>query len=174
MRQAPTRRTFLRAVGGTALLPVTVASCVGGTSTDGPIAVGDLSDIRATIADRGGRARFIEFGGFLIEVDDSIRAELAASHSIAAAGLEVGLLAVSHTCPHQGCRVGTCGDAGWFECPCHNSRFNELGEIRRGPASRGLDVLAVAVDGTTISVDPTVRSVGLVESSIGSADTAAC
>ena len=35
-------------------------------------------------------------------------------------------------CPHLGCRVPWCESAGEFECPCHGSTFNRLGEYRSG------------------------------------------
>jgi len=42
-------------------------------------------------------------------------------------------------CPHLGCKVPWCESSGQFECPCHGSVFNRVGEYRRGPASRGMD-----------------------------------
>jgi Rieske Fe-S protein len=56
-------------------------------------------------------------------------------------------------CTHLGCRVPWCESAGEFECPCHGSRFNRIGEYRAGPAPRGLDRFAVAVDGDTVVID---------------------
>ncbi len=42
-------------------------------------------------------------------------------------------------CPHLGCKVPWCESSGQFECPCHGSVFNRIGEYRRGPAPRGMD-----------------------------------
>jgi Rieske Fe-S protein len=53
---------------------------------------------------------------------------------------ETEVVAVSPVCPHQGCAVnytGAVGDA-CFVCPCHGSAFGDEGELRRGPATRGL------------------------------------
>lgn len=49
------------------------------------------------------------------------------------------LLALSQKCTHLGCRVPFCESSGQFECPCHGSVFNRAGELRSGPAPRGMD-----------------------------------
>ncbi|HMC42913.1 MAG TPA: Rieske 2Fe-2S domain-containing protein, partial [Acidimicrobiales bacterium] len=41
----------------------------------------------------------------------------------------------------------------WFECPCHGSKYNRVGEKKGGPAPRGLDRFGVSVDGGQIVVD---------------------
>jgi cytochrome b6-f complex iron-sulfur subunit len=41
----------------------------------------------------------------------------------------------------------------WFECPCHGSQYNQVGEKRGGPAPRGMDRFAVAVEGGVLIVD---------------------
>lgn len=46
---------------------------------------------------------------------------------------------LSWRCPHLGCKVPWCESSGQFECPCHGSVFNRVGEYRRGPAARGMD-----------------------------------
>jgi cytochrome b6-f complex iron-sulfur subunit len=53
---------------------------------------------------------------------------------------ETEVAALSPTCPHQGCIVSFTGDTGGnsFVCPCHNSTFGASGDLRRGPATRGL------------------------------------
>lgn len=56
-------------------------------------------------------------------------------------------------CPHLGCRVAWCESAGEFECPCHGSKFNRAGEVRSGPAPRGMDRFEVLLDGDTVEVD---------------------
>ena len=33
----------------------------------------------------------------------------------------------------------------WFECPCHGSQYNRVGEKRGGPAPRGMDRFAMSV-----------------------------
>jgi cytochrome b6-f complex iron-sulfur subunit len=68
-------------------------------------------------------------------------------------GLEAGLIASYQVCPHLGCRVPECDTSQWFECPCHGSRYNRVGEKRAGPAPRGMDHFAMSVDGGVFTVD---------------------
>lgn len=56
-------------------------------------------------------------------------------------------------CPHLGCRVPWCESSGQFECPCHGSVFNRVGEYRRGPAPRGMDRYAMEVVDGQVVVD---------------------
>jgi cytochrome b6-f complex iron-sulfur subunit len=61
-------------------------------------------------------------------------------------GMENGLIALFQKCPHLGCRVPDCQTSQWFECPCHGSRYNQVGEKKGGPAPRGMDRFAMEVD----------------------------
>jgi cytochrome b6-f complex iron-sulfur subunit len=54
-------------------------------------------------------------------------------------GLKAGVVALFQTCPHLGCRVPDCQTSQWFECPCHGSQYNQVGEKKGGPAPRGMD-----------------------------------
>ena len=54
-------------------------------------------------------------------------------------GLNAGVVALYQTCPHLGCRVPECLTSQWFECPCHGSQYNRVGEKKGGPAPRGMD-----------------------------------
>ena len=54
-------------------------------------------------------------------------------------GMEKGLIAHWQKCPHLGCRVPQCTSSQWFECGCHGSQYNRVGEKKGGPAPRGLD-----------------------------------
>lgn len=65
-------------------------------------------------------------------------------------GMEAGVVALFQKCPHLGCRVPWCQTSQWFECPCHGSKYNRVGEKKGGPAPRGMDrwPVAVAGDGT--------------------------
>jgi cytochrome b6-f complex iron-sulfur subunit len=56
-------------------------------------------------------------------------------------------------CPHLGCRVPWCESAGEFECPCHGSRFNRLGEYRAGPSPRGMDRFAIEIVNESVVID---------------------
>ncbi len=63
-------------------------------------------------------------------------------------GMESGLVALYQKCPHLGCRVPQCESSQWFECPCHGSQYNRVGEKKAGPAPRGMDHFAVSVSPT--------------------------
>ena len=63
------------------------------------------------------------------------------------------IVALWWRCPHLGCRVPWCESAGEFECPCHGSRFNRLGEYRAGPSPRGMDRFAIEVVDESVIID---------------------
>nr|PZN35903.1 MAG: hypothetical protein DIU67_02010 [Actinomycetota bacterium] len=58
-----------------------------------------------------------------------------------------GLMALFQRCVHLGCRVPWCATSVGFECPCHGSKYNSIGEYFGGPAPRNLDRFAVEVVG---------------------------
>ncbi len=50
-----------------------------------------------------------------------------------------GIMTLYQKCAHLGCRVPYCSSSGWFECPCHGSKYNYAGEVMPGsPATAGL------------------------------------
>ncbi len=63
------------------------------------------------------------------------------------------IVALWSRCPHLGCRVPWCESAGEFKCPCHGTTFNRLGEHRSGPAPRGMDSFAVAIEDDSVVID---------------------
>ena len=67
--------------------------------------------------------------------------------------LDNEIFALSETCSHLGCRVPYCASSGQFECPCHGSVFNRLGEYREGPTPRGMDRHPVTVVDGVVVVD---------------------
>jgi len=56
-----------------------------------------------------------------------------------------GLMAIFQRCVHLGCRVPWCATSIGFECPCHGSRYNSIGEYFAGPAPRNLDRFVVEI-----------------------------
>jgi cytochrome b6-f complex iron-sulfur subunit len=68
-------------------------------------------------------------------------------------GVEAGgLMALFQRCVHLGCRVPWCGPSQGFECPCHGSKYNSVGEYFAGPAPRNLDRFAVELDGNNFII----------------------
>ena len=76
------------------------------------------------------------------------------------AGMEQGIVALYQKCVHLGCRVPWCQSAQWFECPCHGSKYNRVGEKRDGPAPRGLDRFQAIIGGGSVTINTGLLSVG--------------
>ncbi len=55
------------------------------------------------------------------------------------------MMALYQRCVHLGCRVPWCATSQGFECPCHGSKYNAVGEYFAGPAPRNLDRFVVEV-----------------------------
>ncbi|MEX0664420.1 MAG: Rieske 2Fe-2S domain-containing protein [Acidimicrobiia bacterium] len=68
-------------------------------------------------------------------------------------GMEAGYVALYQKCPHLGCRVPWCPSSQWFECPCHGSKYNRVGEKKGGPAPRGMDRFVITIQDDDIIVD---------------------
>ena len=75
------------------------------------------------------------------------------AYSAVIEGYQGGVAALYQKCPHLGCRVPWCKTSQWFECPCHGSQYNRVGEKKGGPAPRGMDRFAATVEGGVITVD---------------------
>ncbi len=104
------------------------------------VSVGRFDDIVAGIRAGNGFFYAPEARAWITEypVDAIPKAEgLYASSLIP--GLEQGLIASYQKCPHLGCRVPQCLSSQWFECGCHGSQYNRVGEKKGGPAPRGMD-----------------------------------
>ena len=63
-----------------------------------------------------------------------------------------GLMALFQRCVHLGCRVPWCAPSQGFECPCHGSKYNAVGEYFAGPAPRNLDRFVVEVQGNNFII----------------------
>ena len=85
--------------------------------------------------------------------ESSVAKAKKAYSSAVLTGMEAGVVALYQKCPHLGCRVPWCQTSQWFECPCHGSQYNRVGEKKGGPAPHGLDHFAVAVEGGSLVVD---------------------
>lgn len=154
-----TRREFFRrslatslgvfgAQFGTATIAFLWPDVVGSFGT--VMTAGRASEIRARIADSrqpfySGQGRFyvVGYDGKRTEDVDYERDGLAAD----------GLMALYQRCVHLGCRVPFCESSQWFECPCHQSKYNAAGEYMSGPAPRGMDRFRIRVEGDQLVVD---------------------
>jgi len=75
-------------------------------------------------------------------------------------GMSAGIVALYQKCPHLGCRVPECRTSQWFECPCHGSQYNRVGEKKGGPAPRGMDRFGVSVNNGMVVIDTGTVFVG--------------
>ncbi|MBK8048684.1 MAG: Rieske (2Fe-2S) protein [Anaerolineales bacterium] len=64
-----------------------------------------------------------------------------------------GFLALYQRCTHLGCTVAWETDKTAFVCPCHNSRFDQDGQVHNPPAPRPLDLFPVTIEGGAVRVD---------------------
>lgn len=51
--------------------------------------------------------------------------------------------AFSAVCPHMGCEVQWSDTENTWDCPCHDSKFEADGRLKKGPAKRGLDKIDI-------------------------------
>jgi cytochrome b6-f complex iron-sulfur subunit len=118
------------------------------------IKVGLVSDILGEIRGSNGflykaegRMWLTEYPNGAIEKARAVYSgpELAGMEAGFTLGLDGGVVALYQKCPHLGCRVPECVTSQWFECPCHGSQYNQVGEKRAGPAPRGMDRFAVSI-----------------------------
>ncbi|MGH8873117.1 MAG: ubiquinol-cytochrome c reductase iron-sulfur subunit [Acidimicrobiia bacterium] len=111
----------------------------GGFGAD--IDAGPVSDLRTRVFTSTGGVLplFIpEARAYLVPAPDELSAQFE-GQSVATDGL----MALYMRCVHLGCRVPWCAPSQGFECPCHGSRYNAVGEYFGGPAPRNLDRFVV-------------------------------
>jgi cytochrome b6-f complex iron-sulfur subunit len=63
-----------------------------------------------------------------------------------------GLMALFQRCVHLGCRVPWCATSKGFECPCHGSKYDSIGEYFAGPAPRNLDRFQIEIQGSNLVI----------------------
>jgi cytochrome b6-f complex iron-sulfur subunit len=118
------------------------------------VRVGKITDIKGQITQGGGFYYFPEGRMWVTEYPSSALDKARKVYSPSElAGMEAGVIALYQKCVHLGCRVPECKTSQWFECPCHGSQYNQVGEKKGGPAPRGLDRFAMSVDGGSLVVD---------------------
>lgn len=106
------------------------------------VLAGKLSEIQSAITDTkqpfyvgSGRFYIVGYDG---KPDGEIDYELEGVSA-------QGLMPLYQRCVHLGCRVPYCQSSGWFECPCHGSKYNGAGEYELGPAPRGMDRFRIEI-----------------------------
>jgi cytochrome b6-f complex iron-sulfur subunit len=125
------------------------------------IKAGKLADILRDMADKK-EPFYVPEGRFYLQPypEDALGKAKAEYSGAVLEGMQGGVVALYQKCVHLGCRVPWCKSSQWFECPCHGSQYNRVGEKKGGPAPRGLDRFGVAVDGGVVVVDTGNRTLG--------------
>jgi cytochrome b6-f complex iron-sulfur subunit len=165
-----TRRQFLnRGILGAVGISVAGfgAACLGflwptGTGGfGGKVGAGKISDILSYIETNAAPFYVPEARAYIVQYP---KADLPAAKKVYSAitytGMEQGFVALYQRCVHLGCRVPWCPTSQWFECPCHGSKYNRVGEKKAGPAPRGLDRFAFTIGGGSMTVDTGLIEIG--------------
>ena len=121
----------------------------------GKVKAGDLKDILAQIADKKQPFYVPEARSYINPYPESAlpAAKKVSSYEAILPVLEAGIVVLFQKCVHLGCRVPWCQTSQWFECPCHGSKYNRVGEKKGGPAPRGLDRFPADVTGGTVVIN---------------------
>jgi cytochrome b6-f complex iron-sulfur subunit len=158
------RRTLLRGAlrsslrGGVGITIAWFAAACGSSGAGGfggVIGVGRLQDLLGQVDSERQPAYVPEARAYVNRYPASAlpAARSTASYRQVLPGMEEGLVALYQKCTHLGCRVPWCTSSQWFECPCHGSKYNRVGEQRHGPAPRGLDRFPVRIDNGEVVID---------------------
>jgi cytochrome b6-f complex iron-sulfur subunit len=130
----------------------------GASGFGGKVSAGKLNDILLNIRLSNGFYYLPEARTWLTAYPpDAVPKAKRIYNPLLLPGMEAGLVALYQKCPHLGCRVPECKSSQWFECPCHGSQYNRVGEKKAGPAPRGMDRFLVLVSGTG---DVTIDTLG--------------
>ena len=106
----------------------------------GSVTVGKLGAIKDGIKQGGGFFYAPEAKSWITEYPaEALPAARTIYPENLLVGMESGIVVLSQKCPHLGCRVPECKTSQWFECQCHGSQYNRVGEKKAGPAPRGMD-----------------------------------
>jgi len=143
---------------GAAVIGFLWPSLTGGFG--GKVKAGQLTDVLGQISEKKQPFYVPEARAYINPYPEVTlaRAKRVYSEPIVA-GMEKGVVALFQKCPHLGCRVPWCQTSQWFECPCHGSKYNRVGEKKGGPAPRGMDRFPVdiAPDGIVINTGIVVQ-----------------
>jgi cytochrome b6-f complex iron-sulfur subunit len=145
-----------------------ISSGFGGRVTLGDMsAVAERPAVPGTSLRSGAPAYFQEARAYIQLVDPTLPFRDGAD--LDGSGATTNVRALYQRCPHLGCRPNFCPSNYWFECPCHQSRYDRLGtKVRElGPAARSMDRFAVHVSAGILSVDTSALSLGPLPVALG-------
>jgi cytochrome b6-f complex iron-sulfur subunit len=126
----------------------------GSAGFGGKISAGKTSEIIDYIQGHAAPYYIPEARAYVVEYPPSdLPAAKKVYSAVTYAGMEEGFVALYQRCVHLGCRVPWCQSSQWFECPCHGSKYNRVGEKKAGPAPRGLDRFALTVSAGNMTID---------------------
>jgi cytochrome b6-f complex iron-sulfur subunit len=112
----------------------------------GRVPVGRLDDILAEVRTGSGFFYSSEAKSWITAYpSDALAAAELVYDPVLLPGMQAGIIASFQKCPHLGCRVPECLSSQWFECGCHGSQYNRVGEHKGGPAPRGMDHFPVDI-----------------------------
>ena len=137
------RRTVLKGAAATCGAGL-LAACGGGSTSQPPAAGGGGGGGGGTPPGGGGglRASLVQLSE--VPVGGAVSADAPDGTTVLVAQPSEGeVVAFSAVCPHEGCTVSP--DDEQFTCPCHGSQFELSGDVKRGPAQRGLTPFPVRV-----------------------------
>ncbi len=118
------------------------------------VRAGSLDDILSEIAEKKEPYYVPEARSYVVPFPESaLPAAKKVYPESVVPGMEAGVIALFQKCPHLGCRVPWCATSQWFECPCHGSKYNRVGEKKGGPAPRGMDQFPVEVSGDQVVIN---------------------
>jgi cytochrome b6-f complex iron-sulfur subunit len=130
----------------------------------GKVNVGKLSDVLTGIQGGGGFYYNATAKSWITPYPSEAlpKAKTVAFYKPVLETMTNGIIVMYQKCPHLGCRVPSCVSSQWFECPCHGSQYNHVGEKKGGPAPRGMDHFAATVSqGGDVVIDTGVVFTGV-------------
>ena len=159
-----TLMSFSLATFGLSLIGFLWPSSAGGFG--GKVRLGSIGEVRDKVrAGQGASPNFGYFPEARCWVTEYPPTALEKAKKVAAytppviLGMEAGFVFLYQKCVHLGCRVPQCPTSQWFECPCHGSQYNRVGEKKGGPAPRGLDRFTPEIVGDVITINTSATGI---------------
>jgi cytochrome b6-f complex iron-sulfur subunit len=188
LRQHPvqgiSRRRLLRvSIGGGMLLWFTevLAGTIGFLWPNlkggfgGVVKIGTLDDIKlanSSLPIGEGFPAYVQDARAFIVLFDPGRQQFVPGEDEHGEGSALNVRALYQRCPHLGCKPNPCLKNFWFECPCHGSRYDRLGQkaagVKYGPAPRSMDRFKATVeDDGTLVLDTSKITLGPLPIAVG-------